>query len=121
MPESDPTRKRLSRMEKHLSDIESMTRSILGFQGKEFKAEVLAEMASDDILKQVYLLVDGERSQADIAQELKGKTSSKTVQRKLSDLADKKGLITFVRRANPGGNIYRRSETDSALRIEQDL
>ena len=36
----EQTQKRLSRMEKDLSDIESMTRSLINFQGKQFKEEI---------------------------------------------------------------------------------
>lgn len=119
MPESEQTLKRLSRMEKDLSDIESMTRSLINFQGKGFKDEIVKRMRADDALRRVYLLVDGECSQTEIGEKLTG-IAQRTVDRKLADL-DAEGLITFVTRRNPGGRVYRHSTTGEALRIERDL
>jgi hypothetical protein len=68
------------------------------------------------VLRQVYLLVDGERSTSDIAREING-ASERTVQRKIEVLEHELELVTFMTRRNPGGNVYRRSLTDDVLKI----
>lgn len=119
MAESDETFRRLGRMEQDLADIQSMTRSLLRTQGKERQAEILEALKNDSALRQVYLLIDGERGQSDIVKKLTGKVSASTVNRKLDELEHELELIVFVTRRNPGGNVFRLSLTDEVLKIRR--
>jgi len=119
--ESEQTFKRLARMEQDLGDIEAMTRTLLRAQGKERREEILAAMQHDHALRDVYLLIDGERGQAEMAKALKGKWSTNTVNRKLDELENEWGLTVFMHRRSPGGKVYRLSVTDAALGIRRKL
>lgn len=119
MAESEPTQKRLSRMEKDLNDLTSMTRSLLNFQGEPFRKDMIEKMTDDDVLRKVYLLIDGDLGQKEIGARL-APTAQRTVDRKFDEL-DRLGLIVFVTRKNPGGSVYRHSPTAQALRMERDL
>lgn len=119
MPESEPTQKRLSRMEKDLSDLTSMTRSLLNFHGEDFRKEMLEKMRKDDVLRAVYLLVDGELGQTEIGAKIGG-AAQRTVDRKFTDL-EGWGLIQYVTRPAKGGTVWARSPTARALRLERDL
>lgn len=116
MPESKPTFDRLGRMEQDLADLRSMTSTLLRTQGKVRADEIVAALEKDKVLREVYLLVDGERSTSDIAREIRG-ASERTVQRKIEVLEHELELVTFMTRRNPGGNVYRRSLTDDVLKI----
>jgi hypothetical protein len=119
--ETEETQKRLARMEKDLGDIEAMTRTLLRSQGSDRRHEILEAMAEDDALRAVYMLIDGERGQAEIAEKLKGKCSPSTVNRKLDELENEWGLTVFMHRRTPGGKVYRLSVTDTALGIRRKL
>jgi hypothetical protein len=121
MAESDPTFKRLARMEKDLADLQVMTRSLLHAQGKEMREEIVNALKADNGLRLVYELVDGSRGQAEIVDGLKGKVAPATVNRKIELLENKYDLIVFVTQRNPGGKVYARSVIDKVLKIEREL
>jgi len=108
-------------MEKDLGDIEAMTRTLLRSQGNDRREEILDAVNEDDALKAVYLLIDGERGQAEIAEALKDSCSGRTVNRKLDELENEWGLTVFMHRRTPGGKVYRLSVTDAALGIRRKL
>jgi hypothetical protein len=121
MPESDETYKRLGRMEQDLADLQSMTRTLLRTQGGERAAEIVEALKKDKVLRQVYGLIDGVLSTADIVASMKGKASARTVSRKLEELEHEYELITFFARRNPGGSVFRKSLTDEVLKIGRRL
>lgn len=121
MPESDETYKRLGRMEHDLADLQSMTRTLLRTQGKRRADEIIAALKNDDVLREIYLLVDGIHSTTDIVEAMASKASGRTVNRKLDDLEHEYELITFFTRRNPGGTVFRKSLTDEVLKISRRL
>lgn len=109
-------------------------------EGIEHRQEMLVRAQADEILEalwryidkdktlgQVYLLVDGVRTQQDIVAGLQKSgvsTSQPTVSRKLNTLLNEMGLVDIVDRT-AAGTAYRKSELDRILhltpRIEKRL
>jgi hypothetical protein len=86
--------------------------------------QIWDRMDNDDVLARVYLLVDGNRTQKDIAKEMQsdgvyGATTS-TVSRKLETLREDLDLIELS--DHPAlGNVYKRTATDRILGIAKTL
>lgn len=101
-------------------------------EGIEHRQEMLVRAHSDEILEtvwqfidadltlaEVYLLVDGKRTQQDIIAELKKKgiaASQPTVSRKLSKLNVELGLVEIGDR-DAAGIVYVKSELDRILHL----
>lgn len=85
---------------------------------------VLDEFKKDKVLVMVYLLVDGQRNQKAIVQELKNKgetgASAPMVTRKIQHLAGHMKLITPLQRVG-GSWVYVHSRLGRALRLEKKL
>src|SRR5438309_6280533 len=77
-----------------------MINALVRVSGRELKAQILKEMADDRPLAEIFLMVDGVRSQGEILKlfSYQGKgPSSATVSRKLDRLYKDLHLIHFVR------------------------
>jgi hypothetical protein len=101
-------------------------------EGIEHRQEMLVRAHSDEILKaiwsyidgdatlgEVFLLVDGKRTQQNIVAALKQKgisTSQPTVSRKLSNLSTELGLVEIAGR-NAAGTVYTKSDLDRILHL----
>ena len=76
-------------------------------------------MEKDRALREVYPLVDGKRTQGEIAADLdtRGIAKKSAVSLKFEKLAEDYGLIQHVRRAK-AGKIYRRTRLAKTLKID---
>jgi DNA-binding transcriptional ArsR family regulator len=85
--------------------------------------DIWDQMDGDGVLAQVYLLVDGHRSQKDIVEAMQEQgaavASQPTVSRKLDKLSEMH-LIEVVDRTK-SGNIYKRTAIDRILGIARKL
>ncbi len=101
-----------------------MIDALVRMSGHEHKQQILEEMEKDPGLAQVFLLVDGSRSQGEILRILQEKqdkgASSATVSRKLDHLHRDLNLIHFVRRS-AAGNVYRPGRLAHVLGIARSL
>jgi hypothetical protein len=104
-------------------------------EGIEHRQEVLVRAHADGILQtiwqyidrdpdlgEIYLLIDGKRTQQDIVAALKGKAgaSQPTVSRKLSTLMRDLGLIEFADHTD-AGKTYKKSPLDGILQLSPKI
>ena len=124
MPETPESAEELKKIRFRLDSIESTQEVILRHNSKEFLAEILKVFANDEELKQVYLAVDGYRTQADIVTFLvdKGvKTSQPTVSRRMKILSDD-GLIEEVGVTPSGGLVWKKKDVmERVLKLSRAL
>ena len=107
-----------------LDAIEHTQEVLVRAQGREILAQALAAFDADPMMTEVYLLVDGVRTQHEIAVALKdyGRPGNKEalVSRRLEKLYRDLDLIALV--DQPGkGNIYRKAGVDRILGITRQL
>jgi hypothetical protein len=85
--------------------------------------QLVARIAEDDVMKAILLEVDGEKSQAEIANGLKSRglgASEATVSRRIDVLTNDLGLIALSHRGQTG-KVYHRTRLDSALKVSRRL
>lgn len=102
-------------------------------EGIEHRQEILVRAHADEILKtvweyidndpflgEVYLLIDGERTQQGLIDALKEKgfttTSQPTISRRLGKLMNELSLIEVVERTSEGAS-YRKTDLDKILHL----
>ena len=124
MPESPDLFSEVAILRDEIEEQGDMIAALVRATGSEVKKQLLEEMNSDSALAEVFLLVDGNRSQGEMLkklQEQKSKgASAATVSRKLDRLSNDLHLIHYVRRAATG-KVYRRSRLDQTLGISRSL
>jgi hypothetical protein len=106
-----------------VEELGGMTETLVRASSKELVASVLNRFAEDKTLRDVFLRVDGVRSQGEIVDQLRkdgGSGSAATVSRKLDLLANELHLIELVDRTAKG-KVYRRSGLDRILGISRSL
>jgi hypothetical protein len=107
-----------------LDAIEHTQEVLVRAQGKEILAQALAAFDADDMLAEVYLQVDGVRTQQDIAAvlQVQGRPGSKAmlVSRKLDRLYTELDLIALVDHTGKG-NVYKKAGVDRILGITRQL
>ena len=86
--------------------VDDMSRSVAALTRKSgFKDDILEAMAADKMLADIFLLVDGKRSQVEILAELKAATktgSAASVSRKIDILVEDWDLIRPTGRSSKG-------------------
>ena len=99
-----------------------MIDALVQINGSDLRKEILADMAKDDALREVYLLVDGKRTQGEIAADLaaRGVAQKSAVSLKFDKLAKDYSLVQHVRRGK-AGKIYRRTRLGTTLKIDRAL
>jgi hypothetical protein len=110
MPESMDLYAEVAKLRDEVEDVNEMVQVLVRVGGDEEKKKILGKMRKDAALAEVFLLVDGSRSQTEILKDLQKRgipgASSATVSRKLEVLHKEHHLIHFVRRT-ASGNVYR--------------
>jgi DNA-binding transcriptional ArsR family regulator len=114
----------IAQIHARLEAIEHMQEVLVRAEFEKIEKQIWERMDQDDTLAWVFLLVDGRRSQGDIARSMtslgaKG-ASEATVSRKLEILF--KDLYLIERGERQGNsNIYKRSTVDRVLGIKRKL
>lgn len=119
MPESLDAFAELRAIRARLEGIEHRQEMLVRAQADQILDAIWAYIDVDKTLGEVYLLVDGTRTEQDIVDELerRGKgVSQPTVSRKLNKLMNEMGLIDIVDRTS-AGTMYRKSELDRILHL----
>jgi DNA-binding transcriptional ArsR family regulator len=123
MAESEELFTEVASMRDELEEQGAMINALVRASGKDLRDRLLADFAGDPALKEIYLLIDGERSQGQIIKELASKalkgTSRSAVSRKMEDLFHH-GLISRVRQTKEG-IVYKKSRLDVALGISREI
>jgi hypothetical protein len=124
MPETPDLFAEVALLRDEVEEQGDMIDTLVRMSARELKAEILKEMKQDPILAEIFLLVDGARSQGEILKILQERNSkgvsSATISRKLERLQKDLHLIHFVRRVQ-AGNVYRRGRLDQVLGISRAL
>jgi hypothetical protein len=122
MPESPDLFAEVALLRDEVEDQGEMIDSLVRASGKELKAEILNAMKEDPALAQIFLLVDGRRTQGEIVKVLTDRkvkgASAAGVSLRMQRLHKDLYLVHLVRRV-AGGNVYRRSRLDQALGISR--
>ena len=123
MGESEELFAEVASMRDELEEQGAMINALVRVHGKEGRERLLEDFANDGALKEIYLLIDGERSQGQIVKELAPKklkgASRSAVSRKIEELFYH-GLIARVGQTKEGV-IYKKSRLDVALGITREL
>jgi hypothetical protein len=123
MPESLDGFAEIQKLRHEVEDLKAITGAILENQS-DYAEKLISRLKGDPVLKRVFLLVDGERSQAEIVAIILGEglagASRPTIYRKFEILAKDMGLIVFDRKVK-GGSVFRRTTLDDALKISRTL
>lgn len=117
MPESLDAFDELQQIRIRLDAIEQTQEMLVRANAAEVLADVDRLTATDELGAKVYLLVNGARTQQDIAADLN--TSEPTVSRRLEKLRDLH-LVRLVDRRG-AGNVYQKSAADRILRLSQRI
>lgn len=123
MPESSEGFTELKTLRQEVEDLKAITGALLHAQ-PDLADRFLRALRSDEAMTRIFLLVDGRRSQNEIAATLQNEglrgASIGNVSAKFERLSQDLGLIVFDRRER-AGRIYRRSPLDAALKISRTL
>jgi len=122
MAESDELFNEVAQLRDEIEEQGAMIKSLVRQTGRERRQQILDDMARDSALRETYLLVDGQRSQGDVAAELaaRGIAKKSSVSLKFEKLAKDYDLVQHVRR-HKGGKVYRRTGLGQTLGIDREL
>jgi hypothetical protein len=111
-------------MRDELEEQGTMIDALVRTSGSSFRDQVMAVMTDDPTLAEVYRLVDGQRTQAEILETLRSRgmkgASSRGISERMAKLHDL-DLIMLVDRRAGGAKVYRRTRLDRALGISRAL
>lgn len=119
MPESLDAFAELRTMRARLEGIEHRQEMLVRAHSDEILKAIWIYIDGDETLGEVFLLVDGKRTQQDIVAALKQKgipASQPTVSRKLTKLNIELGLVEIGDR-DAAGTVYTKSELDRILHL----
>jgi hypothetical protein len=119
MPESLDAYAELRAMRARLEGIEHRQEMLVRAHRDEILDEIWRYVDKDEMLAEVYLLVDGKRTQQDIVAALRQKgqpASQPTVSRKLTKLSIELGLVEIGDR-DAAGAVYAKSDLDRILHL----
>lgn len=119
MPESLDAYSELREIRARVEGIEHRQEMLVRAHSKEILNTIWQYIDKEETLGEVYLLIDGKRTQQDIIDALKAQgieVSQPTVSRRLATLTSALGLIEVAER-DGGGVRYRKSELDRILHL----
>jgi hypothetical protein len=121
--ESDELFSEVGAMRDELEEQGAMLNALVRSSSPEMRTNLLDAFDADPGLREVFRLIDGQRSQGQIVEALKGSgikgTSRSAVSRHIDELVFD-GLVHRVGRKKEG-IVYRRSRLDAALGISRAL
>jgi DNA-binding transcriptional ArsR family regulator len=123
MPESLDAFAELRSMRARLEGIEHRQEMLVRAHSSEILSAIWTYIDADETLGEVFLLVDGKRTQQDIASALKAKglsASQPTVSRKLTKLNVELGLVEIGDR-DAAGTVYAKSDIDRILHLTSKI
>ncbi len=123
MPETHDLFNEVAQIKDEVEDVREMVDALVRVNSNQLKADILKEMVSDRALAEVFLLIDGSRSQGEILKALQERgvkgASPATVSRKLERLVEL-NLVHFVRR-EAAGKVYRTARLAEVLGLRRAL
>ena len=123
MPETHDLFNEVAQIKDEVEDVREMVDALVRVNSSQLKADILKEMVSDRALAEVFLLIDGSRSQGEILKALQERgvrgASPATVSRKLERLVEL-NLVHFVRR-EAAGKVYRTARLAEVLGLRRAL
>jgi predicted HTH transcriptional regulator len=123
MAESDELFTEVASIRDEIEEQGAMINALVRVSSKESRALLLADFEKDPALREIYLLIDGERSQGQIVKALADKkvkgASRSAVSRKIEELFHH-GLISRIGQTKEGV-IYKKTRLDVALGVTREL
>lgn len=123
MPESLDALNELATIRARIEGIEHTQEVLVRAHAKTILAEVNERFRADPGLRNIYLLIDGTRTQKEIVSLLAqhgGAVSQPTVSRKMEILKEDLRLVEIARRTR-SGDVYRKTAVDRILGISRRL
>jgi arginine repressor len=124
VPETDDLLAEVKRLRQEQEDHGEIIEALLRHSGREVREEIMRELAADDVMAEILLLVDGVRSQGEILDDLQSReipqSSAMTVSRRFQHLSERRHLIS-LRAKTASGNVYRRTKFERTLGIVREL
>lgn len=117
MPESDELNATIGHIKYKVDSIDKDLDILLKFSGKAIVQEYITVLTSDPIMEAVYLQVDGQKTQQQIAQTIS--SSDPTVSRRISKLVEL-DLIELDRQTD-AGRIYRYTKMEHLYKLSKLL
>ncbi len=123
MPETHDLFNEVAQIKDEVEDVREMVDALVRVNSNQLKADILKDMVSDRALAEVFLLIDGSRSQGEILKALQERgvkgASPASVSRKLERLGEL-NLVHFVRR-EAAGKVYRTARLAEVLGLRRAL
>lgn len=120
--ESDELFAEIRVIRSRIEGIEHTQEILVRAQHKQILPALLEMFENDPTLARIYLLIDGQRSQREVVQALRGQgheiSSEATVSRKIDRLANDLALVDLIDQTRKG-KIYRRSAVDRILGLSR--
>lgn len=123
MPETHDLFNEVAQIKDEVEDVREMVDALVRVNSNELKTDILREMNADRALAEVFLLIDGSRSQGEILkalQERGGKGASPASVSRKVDRLNELNLIHFVRR-EAAGKVYRTARLADVLGLRRAL
>ena len=122
MAESNELFNEVAQMRDELEEQGAMIDALVHIGGDKRRDEILADLRKDEALREIYLLVDGKRTQGEIVADLEARGIAKksAVSVKFDRLVKDYNLIQLVRR-QAGSKVYRRTRLGETLKIDRAL
>jgi len=123
VPETHDLFNEVAQIKDEVEDVREMVDALVRVNSNQLKADILKDMVSDRALAEVFLLIDGSRSQGEILKALQERgvkgASPASVSRKLERLGEL-NLVHFVRR-EAAGKVYRTARLAEVLGLRRAL
>lgn len=122
MPESNELFNEVAQLRDEVEEQGAMIDALVHIGGGPRREEILAALEKDKTLREVYLQIDGRRTQGEIVADLEARNVAKksSVSDKFDLLANEYNLIQLVRRSG-GSKVYRRTRLGKTLKIDRAL
>ena len=117
MPESDELNAAIGHIKHKVDSMDQTLERLLRVNGKALISDLMEQFRADKMLKEVYLAIDGSRTQKEISKSTGH--SEPTVSRRIETLKDL-DLIELIRSSNDG-KVYQYTKMEKLFKISKLL
>lgn len=123
MPESIDLFYEIAKLSDRIDDINAKMDALVLVNVPQLTAAIIEKLEADPTMREAFLLVNGKRTQGEIASELAArgfKASEATISRKIDTLREEFGLIKLAKHTKDGKK-YTKTTLAKTLRVERAL
>lgn len=124
MPETGELLNEVTRLRRRVDEQGEVLDVLVQLDGAQAKVALLDRLADDELLRAIYMRVDGARTQGAILADLAAVgvrgANKATVSRRFDELANDLKLIVLVPRKQLG-KVYRKSSIDRTFNLTREL